>query len=63
MASLNTKKVFVRGVTESGCKVYMPVDSDDPVLQHKAKKTLQRYLDSQPSRIVNQPEPPEPQVA
>jgi len=51
---LNTKKVYVRGITPGGCKIYMPADTLDPVKQHKIKTQLQIYLNSQ--------FPPEPQI-
>jgi len=44
---LNTRKVYVRGVTLDGCKIYMPVDSHLPETHQLAKKCLQAYLDQQ----------------
>jgi hypothetical protein len=42
----NRKHVFVRGVTKSGCEIYMPVDSYDDEYIIKQKERLQSKLDS-----------------
>jgi len=44
---LNTKKVYVRGITPDGCKIYMPVNTMNPVAQQKKKEELQIYLNNQ----------------
>jgi len=41
---LNTKSVYVRGITMSGCEVYMPVDSLDDAEQKRKKDELQAWL-------------------
>ena len=45
---LNTKKVFVCGITHSGCEVYLPVDSTDKKVIQTKKQELQQFLFNQP---------------
>ena len=54
--SLNTEKVYVRGTTQSGCHVYLPIDSLDDADQQTTKKNLQAYLDTQPGPPIPEPE-------
>lgn len=44
---LNTKKVYVRGITQNGCKIYMPVDHYDDSHIDSKKAQLQMYLNGQ----------------
>ena len=41
---LNRTKVFVRGITNNGCEIYLPVESLNPQDQIKKRDTLQSYL-------------------
>jgi hypothetical protein len=45
---LNTKRVFVCGISHSGCEVYLPVDSDDETIIQLKKQELQQFLLNQP---------------
>jgi len=44
---LNTRRVYVVATAQSGCKVYMPVDTISPNIQHFKRDQLQDYLDNQ----------------
>ena len=56
---LNTKKVYVRGLTNDGCEIYMPVDSHDDKVIDQVKEDLQKQLDCQLVSV----EPDYPSVA
>lgn len=43
---LNTKKVYVMATADTGCKVYMPVNSFDDKQQIEKRDELQAYLDT-----------------
>ena len=58
IATLNTQKIYVRGTTQSGCHVYMPINDLSNEAQENARRNLQNFLDSQPG-----PEIPNPEVA
>lgn len=45
---LNTSKVFVCGITHSGCNVYLPVDSSDEKVIQTKKHELHQFLFNQP---------------
>ena len=44
---LNTKNIYVRAITPNGCKIYMPVNSNDDCEQDAAKTKLQIWLNNQ----------------
>ena len=44
---VNAKKVYVRGVDNCGCQIFVPVDSDNQVVQSAKKDGLQDWLDNQ----------------
>jgi len=52
---LNTNRVFVRGVTKSGCEVWLPVSTTNDATQAIIRDALQRQLDAQPPYIPPQP--------
>ena len=43
---LNTKKVFVLGITNDGCKIYLPLNTLNEMEQIKKKDELQEYLNA-----------------
>ena len=49
---LNTKKVYVKATTHSGCEIYMPVDCDNEYEESIKKQELQSYLNSQPLPVI-----------
>ena len=44
---LNTKQIYVRAIAPCGCKVYMPVDSDEMKEHHKKRDGLLAWLNEQ----------------
>lgn len=64
---LNTKNVYTVGKCQSGCDIFIPVDSNDDLVGLEKKAELQAFLDSQPSPMPDQPLPerpdPEPLLA
>jgi len=55
---LNITRVFVRGITHSGCEVWMPVAFDNEQYQKHRQSLLQQYLNTQSKPPL--PNPPEP---
>ena len=53
---LNWLRQYVLGISQTGCKIYMPVDSMDQEVQDGAQADLQAFLDNQ----VIPPLPPMP---
>ena len=49
---LNTKKVYVKATTYSGCEIYMPVDCDNEYEEGRKKEELQSYLNGQPLPVI-----------
>lgn len=45
----NKGRLFVKGITKSGCEVYMPCSKD---LEKVVVKELQIWLDNQPQLII-----------
>ena len=45
---LNTQKSYCMVKDESGCEIYIPVDSRDNGIIEFKKKVLKKYLDIQP---------------
>lgn len=58
---LNTKHAFVMGKTYNGCKIYMPVDSNEEAILQLKRRELQDQLNNQP--ITNNPLDNPPAVA
>ena len=58
---LNTKKVYVMATSPSGCKIYMPVDSNEEAILQLKRRELQDQLNNQP--ITNNPLDNPPAVA
>lgn len=56
---LNTKQLYVRATTPSGCQIIMPVDTDDEDVVDATKLNLQIYL----NKTYPLPEPEDPRVA
>lgn len=56
---LNTKQIYVRAKTPSGCEIFMPVNHEDAKVVESMKTSLQNYL----NHTYPLPEPEEPQVA
>ena len=53
---LNTLRVYVRGITQTGCQIYVPIDSEIPKIHQLTKRDLQAYLDNQVMPEI-EPEP------
>jgi len=57
---LNTKQVYVRAKTPSGCEIFMPVNYDDDKIIKSMQISLQSYLNA---TFPLPDEPDEPLVA
>lgn len=49
---LNTKSVYTVAADQSGCKIYIPVDSNDDHEILEAQGELKNFLASQPAPVV-----------
>ena len=45
---LNTKNIFLRGVTPCGCKIFIPTNEEDENKQQSEKNLFQERLDELP---------------
>jgi hypothetical protein len=52
---LNTLKVYVRGITNTGCQVFLPINNFDHEIQIERRDELQRYLYATTSHLRSCP--------